>query len=40
MEAVKPCGECGLRNGGHTLAGFASSYLIITVVPGDFSLGH
>lgn len=40
MDAIKPFSNGGLRNNDLTLAGFALSYLIITVVPGDFSLGR
>ena len=35
-DAIKPFSDGGLRNNCLTLAGFAYSYLIITVVPGDF----
>lgn len=35
-DAIKPFSDGGLRNNCLTLAGFAFSYLIITVVPGDF----
>lgn len=38
-DAIKPFINGGLRNNYCTLAGLAFSYLIITVVPGDFSLG-
>lgn len=38
-DTIKPFINGGLRNDYCTLAGFAFSYSIIAVVPGDFSLG-